>query len=514
MSEKVVIGVDFGTQSARAAAYRADGTPVAQASEAYPTNYPGPNRAEQNPADWWAAVCRAVPRCMQEGGLTADDVAAIACDGTSYTGVYCDETGTPLRPALLWMDLRAGEEAKRVESEDHPVLDHCGRRVSPEWLLPKTLWIQKHEPEVYRGAARIVEGVDWIVYGLTGRWVTATGSAAGKRHWTPENVWPTDFYDRLGVPDLVNKSPDEVVYVGDVVGTLLPEAADALGLSPGCVVSHAGMDGWTSPIGKNCFAPGCASLTLGTSTVVIVETDKPAIIDGVMGPFPEGIRRGWSVYEAGQTSGGSTVGWCLDLLGAKDSAAYGALEQQARALPPGADGLVVFDAWRGNRTPYYDPNARGTICGLTLDHTPAHIYRAVLEGCSFAIRNVAATLNRGLTQPVTEFRACGTGAGNALWTELIATITGLPVLVSAEKHATCLGSAMCAAVACGAHPSIEAAAEAMQPTFETVEPVQGIGVYDDYFAAYVETYAQMKHTMGRLGELARAASELTNRQGG
>lgn len=498
MRESPVLGVDFGTQSVRAAVYSPGGTLLGQATFAYTTQRPGPNRAEQDPAEWWRGFTHAVPEAMDRAGVEGSSIAAVACDGTSFTGVYCREDGTPLRPAILWMDLRAADEATRVEAATDPVLEYCGRKISPEWLLPKTLWVKDHEPAVYRDAGRVVEGVDWIIHGLCGRWATSTGNAAGKRHWTPDRGWPVALYEELGLPELVDKSPDEVVYVGEPLGYLLPEAASALGLSSRCVVSHGGMDGWTAPIGKDCFSPGCASLTLGTSTVVIAETATPRIIPGAMGPFPEGIRPGLSVYEAGQTSGGSTVGWCLDLLKAREDTAYTALTREAAALGPGAEGLVVFDAWRGNRTPYFDPQARGVICGLTLDHGPAHVYRAVLEGCAFAVRNVFETLERG-GQAIETVRACGTGAGNALWVDIIASVTGKPIDVSGEKQATCLGSAVCAAVASGLHPDLETAASAMAPSFTRVTPTHGKQDYEPFFALYLETYRQMRHTMAELG---------------
>ncbi len=499
MPSHYVLGIDCGTQSLRAALYRPDGVQIASASHAYTTNRPQVNWAEQNPADWWDALCRTVPQCIEQAGIPGNEVGAIACDGTSCTAVFCDTQGIPLRPAILWMDLRAAGEAKRVEATEHPVLDFCGRRISAEWMLPKTLWIRDHEPDVFERAARIIEGVDWLTYRLTGRWVTSTGNAAGKRHWTPDQSWPVDLYETLGVGALIDKGPDEVVYVGEPVGTLLPDAAQTLGLSSGCIVSHAGMDGWTSPIGKNCFGEGCVSLTLGTSTVILAETGAPEIIDGVMGPFPDGIRKDYSVYEAGQTSSGSTIGWYLSLAGATGEEAYRLLEDQARALPAGSNGLVVFDAWRGNRTPYFDPQARGIICGLTLEHTPAHLYRAVLEGCALGIRNVFEILVRGGC-PVREVRACGTGAGNRLWVEIIASATQTPILVSEEKQATCLGSAMCAAVACQAHPDLCTAAQAMAPAFDTIEPQPNTEVYDEVFAAYLDLYANTKGAMARLSE--------------
>jgi ribulokinase len=512
MSEdSLVLGIDCGTQSLRAGLFRLDGASIAAATEAYATDRPHTNWAEQNPDDWWQALCRAVRRCLKEAHVPPQAIGALACDGTSCTVVFCDAHGAVLRPAILWMDIRAADEARRVEQAQHPVLDHCGRRISAEWLVPKVLWVQRRQPEVYARAARIVEGVDWLVYRLCGRWVTSNSNAAGKRHWTPQDGWPAAFYGTIGLAELAAKSPEAVVYLGEPVGPLLPEAAEALGLSPRCIVAHAGMDGWTAPVGKNCTAPGCASLTLGTSTVVIVETDTPRVIDGVMGPFPDGIRRGRWVYEAGQTSGGSTIQWLLAIMGVEhDPAAHARLENAAERVPAGSDGLVVFDAWRGNRTPYFDPEARGTICGLTLEHGPAHLYRAVLEGCAYGIRNVIKTIEDGEC-PVHELRACGSGAGNRLWIRIIANVTGKPVLVSCEKHATCLGSAVCAAVACGAYGDLSEASAAMAPRFETIGPDHDSTIYPGYFDHYVRTYVHMRHTMRELSRMARRPGQENDR---
>jgi ribulokinase len=501
MPGDLVLGVDCGTQSLRAGLYMPEGTLLAQASHTYPTDRPNINWAEQHPEDWWQALNLAVRDCLKRARVPGDAVAAIACDGTSFTGVFCTEDGRLLRPAILWMDLRAAEEAKRVQATRDPALDSCGRRVSAEWMLPKVLWVAAHEPRVYAASDRIVEGVDWLIHRLSGQWVTSNSNASGKRHWTPEGGWPVAFYESLGLPDLARRSPDDVVYLGEVVEHLRPAAAKALGLAPTCVVAHAGMDGWTAPIGKDCFAPGCVSLTLGTSNVVIVETAEPKMIDGVMGPFPDGIRRGFYAYEAGQASGASIPGWLLSVLGRSGQpGAHDQLAREAAAIPPGSEGIVVFDAWRGNRTPYFDPSARGTICGLTLEHTAAHLYRAVLEGCAYGIRNVVNTYENGGC-PIEEFRACGSGAENPLWLRIIAAVTGKRIQVSEEKHATCRGSAVCACVASGAYPDLRTAATAMAPAFETVAPSPDHEKYGAYFEAYLETYQNMKDTMHRLSRL-------------
>jgi ribulokinase len=503
MAGACYLGVDCGTQSLRAVLYRADGTLLAEASHAYPTLYPHPNWAEQNPEDWWNALRQAVRGCLARAGVHGEEVAAIACDGTSFTGVFAKNDGTVLRPAILWMDIRAAEEAAEITATDGPALESCGGRVSPEWTLPKALWVERNEPEVYAEADRIVEGVDWLLFRLCGRWTTSTGSAGGKRHWTPERSWPVEFYERIGLPDLADKGPDDVVYVGEPLGALLPEAAAALGLGPRCVVAHAGMDGWTAPIGLNALGPGNAALTLGTSTVLFAETNRAARIDGIMGPFPDGVRRGYPVYEAGQTSGGSTVEWVLKLLGIGfGSDEYATIQVLAEGIPPGAGGLVVFDALHGNRTPYFDPFARGNVCGLTLQHGPPHLYRAVLEGCAYAIRNILETLERG-GRHVQEVRVSGSGAGNPLWLRIIAGATGRPLHVSKVAHATCLGAAVCAAVAAGAHADLAAGAAAMAPEFDTVWPGPEVEAYDEYFKAYLDTYARMKGTMHWLAQRQR-----------
>jgi ribulokinase len=504
MELRNVIGVDCGTQSLRAVLYRTDGTLLAESSYPYETTRPRIGWAEQNPEDWWTALCRTVPDCVARAGLAPDDIAAIACDGTSFTGVFCREDGTPLRPALLWMDLRAAEEAREIEQTQDPILDYCGRRMSAEWMTPKALWVRRNEPEVYGETERLIEGVDWLIHRLTGRWVTSTSNASGKRHWTPDRGWPAAFYERIGLPELVDMSPDEVVYVGEPLGTLTPGAAQTLGLGTHCIVAHAGMDGWIAPAGMNSLGQGCAALTLGTSTVVVAETKTPVLIEGVMGPFPEGIRKGYSVYEAGQTSGGSVVGWFADLCGVTlGSEAHRQIEDEAATLPPGSDGLVVFDAFQGNRTPYFDPLARANVCGLTLNHGRAALYRAILEGCAYGVRNVFEALERG-GHRIQEVRVTGSGAANRLWCGIIATVTGRPLLVSTLTQATSLGAAACAVVASGAHPDLATAAEAMAPEFNTEWPGDGLEVYDEYYGAYMETYRQMRETMHCLSKMSGA----------
>src|SRR5262245_13286760 len=169
-SDSLVLGVDVGTQSLRAALVDLRGRTVAFGVAPIETTYPRPTWAEQSPAQWWSAACTAVRKALADVGTSADRVAAIGLDCTACTVVACDSQGQPMRPALLWMDQRSSREAEAISATGDPVLRYVSGRVSPEWMLPKALWLKNHEPETYRKAERIVECTDWMMYRLTGHW--------------------------------------------------------------------------------------------------------------------------------------------------------------------------------------------------------------------------------------------------------------------------------------------------------------------------------------------------------
>ena len=498
-----VLGVDVGTQSLRAGVFDLAGTPVVFADRPLEIAYPAPGWAEQRPEDWWDALVVAVGRCLGEGNLKPEEIVGISVDG-SCSNAPIDAAGNPLGPAILWMDLRAHAEAARVTATRHPALRYAGGEESPEWPLPKAMWLRAHESETFGRATYLMESTNWLIFRLTAEPTLPLNSAACKWHYLAnEGGWPRDLFAQVGASDVLEKLPSRVLYLGEKAGELTTAAARALGLKPGTAVGQGGIDAYTGMIGLDVVAPGKLALVMGSSTCQLALAERATLNPGMWGPFPEAVTPGLFAIEGGQTSTGSVVRWLIENFGAGEARKaaeagenlYAWLDARAAEVAPGSEGLVVLDYWQGNRTPIRDPLARGTIWGLTLKHGFAHLLRAIYEGTAFGNRHILESL-REHGVDVTKVYACGGGARSALWLQIHADVAQTPICLTEVPDAVALGTAICGAVAAGAYPSLAAAAREMVHVATEVAPDPSKReIYDFHYDKYVRTYRQLRDLM-------------------
>jgi ribulokinase len=504
MAERCVIGVDGGTESLRAGVFDLRGRPRAFASSAYPTNFPRPGWAEQNPDDWWRALGAAVRRAVHDAGVRPGEVAGLAVDTTCCSVVALDAAGRPLRPALLWMDVRAGDAAAEVAASGDPALVVNGAGAGPvsaEWMVPKALWLLRNEPAVFDRAAHVCEFQDYVNYHLTGRMAASLCNASVRWHYdSHRGGYQPSLLRRLGLEGLLEKWPRDALPLGEVVGGLTAAAAGHLGLPEGLPVAQGGADAFVAMVGLGVVRPGRLALITGSSHLQLGVSDRPLHGRGIWGTYPDAVIPGLHVVEGGQTSTGSVVNWLKRLL--PESVDYDRLNAEASALPPGAEGLVVLDHFQGNRTPHTDADARGVICGLTLRHGPAHLYRAVIEGVSFGTALVFEAMRAAGFSP-DEVVICGGATRSDLWVQIHADTAGLPVVLTEVADAPALGSAVLAAVGAGCYGDVIEASDAMVRVAGRVEPDPARhAAYRPFYEAYKDTYpavAGIAHRLARLG---------------
>ncbi len=490
MNDDVVLGVDSGTGGLRAGLFDLMGNVLGIADRGYPTSYPQPGWAEQTPADWWTALVGAVRAVVGESGVDARRIIGLAVDAPCDILLAADD-GTPLTAALMWMDLRAAEQALRLTATDDAVLRYCGGVVPAEWPLPKTLWFKEHAPQVWHSAPRLVEQMTWLTWRLTGEWVAPLNSASAKWHY--RDGWPAQLMRAVGLDDALDKLPRTVVPMGGRGGDLSAAAADELGLRAGIAVALTGIDAHVGMAGINVLAPGTLALITGTSTCQLAQSRDAVFDPGLWGPFEDAVIGGEWTIEAGQASTGGTVRWLLDLVGARWDAAdrYAQADEAAAAAGPGAAGLTLLDFWQGSRTPVRDAAARGTIWGLTSSHGAGHLLRAVYEGTAYGNKRILDALAR-VGVPTQRIVACGGGVRSRLWLQILADVAGVPIELTTVDDAVALGSAICAAVAAGAFTDLPKAAAAMVRRAERIEPNPALReMYDDGYALYVDTYAAL-----------------------
>ena len=494
----LVLAIDLGTEGVRVGAFTRDGESLGSVHRGYPTRYPRPGWAEQDPDDWWAAVTDATrallasPPCAGAGA-----VEALACATTASTVAVLDEAGRPLRPAILWMDARAWAQSARTAElvAEHPVLRWSGGSDAAEWLLPKAVWLREHEPEVYARAARVVEAVDYLTFRLTGRWVGSQMNAVCKYNYDPlTGRFPTSLYAALGVPDLADKLPDEVVEVGGLAGPLHPAAAEALGIGPGAPVAVGGIDAHVSLLSCGGGGEGLVSLVSGTSSAIVAElapTTEPVLTPEVWGPYPHALRTDRWLVEGGQVSSGSVLTWAAESIMGVSRAELPALVRGAAAVEPGAHGLRALDTFMGNRTPHRDPRLRGAVVGLTLGTTREELYRATIEAVACGTR---AVLDSFLRAGVGCDRLVFSGGieHNPLWQQVTVDVLGREAEVVAGDNLTLRACAVIGATGAGHVASLDEGAALFAPRTRTLVPDAAA------HAVYRETYADYVDLLGTL----------------
>ncbi|MFJ9427092.1 ribulokinase [Streptomyces sp. NPDC101249] len=463
-----LLAIDLGTESARVAVYSADGEELGRSQSGYPTSFPHPGRAEQNPEDWWRAVVTATRAAVAEAG--APPVAGVAVATTASTVAVLDGDGRPLRPALLWMDSRASAESELTARSSHPVLRYSGGSDAVEWLVPKAMWLAREEPDVYRAARRVTEAVDYLVWRLTGEWTGSRMNAVCKWNYDPRGGGlPDDLYAEFGVPDLRDRLPERIVPVGGAVAPVRAAVRDELGITGAAMVAAGGIDAHLSLLAVGGARPGRVSVVSGTSTAFVTEIDEPVFPPTVWGPYPDALTTGRWLVEGGQVTSGSVLTWAGEQLLGTPRAHLAGLIEEAAALPPCSHGLMVLDYFMGNRTPLRDPRLRGAVLGLTLGSRPAEVYRAAVEGVAYGTRQVLESFVDGGV-PVDEVYVSGGIRHNPLWLRTTADVLGRPLRLVADDNLTLRACAVTAATGCGQAASLTEAAAGFAPRVRIVEP--------------------------------------------
>jgi sugar (pentulose or hexulose) kinase len=486
--EATVLGIDLGTGSVRAGLYTQGGALLAAHEESVITAHPRPGWAEQSPAQVLDALYRAVAAVAVVAA--GSPPAALCVASTAVSAVAIGDDDVPVGPSLLWMDTRAAGEAAEITRTRHPVLKYTGCQVSPEWMLPKALWLARHDPSRYAAARRIVDVHDWVMLRLTGDWSLALATIAAEWSYDPlAGGWPADLLDSLGMSGLLSGWEVPRLPPGAVAGQLTPQAATSTGLPAGLPVVQGLMDSYAAALAADVFRPGRVVMSIGTSSSYLGLSRHLAPDPRLLGPVPEALGAGTVVQQGGQTSAAAVAEWFSCQLAPGVPLAI--LDAEAAAIGPGADGLWAVDTWQGCRTPHRDPAARGMWGGLTLAHTRAHLFRAVLESVAFGGRAVLETLEEAGVDGH-ELVVTGGAARSNLWMQIHADVLGRPLLRLAAEQPVTLGAAMCAAVGAGAYPGLAAAAAAMSETSQGWLPdPERHQAYRPLYASYLHRLASV-----------------------
>ena len=508
-ADPLVLGIDVGTQSVRAALFDTHGRCHGVGVEPIETTHPRSGWAEQDVEQWWTASRRAVSAALAQADCSAERVTGIGLDTTSCTVVACRADGAPLRPALLWMDQRSAREADDLSATGDPILRYVSGVVSPEWMLSKALWLRRNQPELFDRAERVVECTDWMMHRLTERWTLSLNHVSAKWNYSNrDGGWSDAMLHAVGLDDLPGKWPDEVIPLGGGEGRLAAKAAGELGLLEGTPVAEGGIDAYLGMLGLGAVGAGDLAMIMGSSTCHMAQSRREIFGSGLLGCYPDATVEGLYTLEGGQTATGSIVDWYRRHFAGREEAeaersgrhVYEILDGKASAVPPGSDGLVCLDYWQGARCPRKEPRARGALWGLSLSHGPGHVFRAIYEATALGTRHLLEDAAEHGFRAERLF-AGGGGAQSRLWLQIHADALQQPIHLTAESQSCALGSAMVAAVHVGLFPDLDAAGRAMVRIAHTVEPDPGSRhAYDDLFGRYLATYDALQPLMRRAAD--------------
>ena len=509
MAVEFILAHDLGTTGNKASLYDGRGKVLASSFYGYTTQFPNPGWVEQNPEDWWQAVCVSTSQLLSSTRVPAKNIACIVFSGQMMGCVAVDRLGRPLRNAMIWADGRATQEADRLGETlgFENAYRITGHRISPNYASPKMVWIRNHQPEIFAQVHKFLLAKDFIVLRLTGKFVSDFTDAASMNlidlhtwNWSPPILEALQLKPSR-LPELHAST--------DVVGEVLPAVAEETGLAAGTPVVIGGGDGLCATVGAGVVRPGSAYTYIGSSTWIAITTPEP-LLDPLMRTFT------WLHMLPGMYSptgtmqaGGGSYQWLRDALCPQeketarqlDLSAYELMNLEALKSPAGARGLLFLPYLLGERSPRWNPKARGAYLGLSMQHNRADIIRATLEGVALNMRVILEAFQAQGAR-IDSMRLIGGGARSSLWRQIMADIYNLPVLCPALlEEATSLGAAIAGGIGVGLFKDFQVA-ETLTPILDTTQPnLANQPLYNDLYRLFNQAYDALEPLYEQLAKI-------------
>lgn len=499
--KQYLLGIDIGTSACKIAIFNREGTVMASSTGEYMVYYPHPGWVEQNPEEWWQAVCKAVKNALEESKINPEEIGGIGIDGQSWSAIAVDKEGKVLTNTPIWMDTRAQEICEelnaRIGAEE--IFSLAGNSLQPSYTTAKIIWYQRYMPKVYAHTYKILQANSYIAYKLTGNMTQDLSQGYGLHCFDMRTgQWNEEMCEKLGIP---MKLLPEIYPCHEVIGTVDGKAAAECGLAIGTPVVAGGLDAACGTLGAGVFQNGETQEQGGQAGGMSICTDTyqadPRLI------LSYHVVPGKWLLQGGTTGGGGVMRWMEREFGAYEreigeqqgKASLELFNELAKAVQPGSDGVVFLPYMSGERSPIWDPDAKGVFYGLDYNKTKGHFIRSAMEGVAFSLRhNLEVAEQAGVK--VNVLRAMGGSANSLLWTQIKSDVTGKPIEVPSSDTATTLGAAILAGVGVGMYESFEEAVKlTVKPKRFHVPDSKNKEVYDGNYTVYLELYRQLKETM-------------------
>jgi xylulokinase len=488
----LLLGVDIGTSSAKGVLSTPDGTVVATAVREHTVSRPHPGWAEHDAREvWWEGFATVTRELLPRTG--GAPIAAVGVSGIGPCALPATAAGEPLRPAILYgVDTRAVSEIDELTARygAQAIIERGGSPLTTQAVGPKLSWLRHHEPDVWEQTRRLFMASSYLVHELTGEYVLDHHSASqcSPLYDSREHAWIADWAGEIA-PGL---ELPPLAWPGEVAGTVTEAASARTGLRTGTPVITGTIDAWAEAVSVGVTEPGDVMVMYGTTMFLIEVLGERRTWPGLWGTV--GVTPGTYDLAAGMATSGAVTDWLRRLTGA----AYEELTEEARAAGPGAGGLLMLPYFAGERTPLFDPDARGLVLGLTLQHERGHLYRAALEGTAFGVRhNLEAMRSAG--GEARRLVAVGGGTKGGLWTRIVSDVLGRAQIVPSITIGAAYGDALLAARAAGLSDG-----EGWNPPADTVEPDPAAGkIYDALYELYRDLYPATRDAAHALAAFSR-----------
>jgi xylulokinase len=495
-----VLAHDVGTTGNKATLFDEEGALVASAFAPYETLYPHAGWAEQRPDDWWRSLCLSGRRLLHDAGVGPTEVACVAFSGQMMGAVAVDDHANPIRNAIIWADQRAVSQVERVAQRVDPrhVYIVTGHRLSPSYSAAKILWLKEAEPQSYEAAHRFLQAKDFLAAKLTGAFVTDRSDASGTNVYDLERgTWSDELVEAFEL------EPEKLPHIRDstdVVGEVRESVAEETGLRAGTTVVIGGGDGSCAAVGAGVIREGLAYNYIGSSSWIALATPKP-ILDPEMRTFTWAhlVPAMFSPCGTMQAAGASYQ-FARDQLAEHEKvvaerlgiSAYDLMNDGVLQSPPGARGLLFLPYLLGERSPRWNPHARGAFIGLTGRHRQPDLLRAVLEGITLNLRVILEAFARQ-GAAIEKLRVIGGGARGAAWNQIMADIFGIPVQrLALLEEATSMGAGVAGGIGVGIWKDFSKVDEMVEVATEARPRPEFRALYDKLSELFDSAYTALE----------------------
>ncbi len=494
------LGIDISTTSSKALLINELGEIAGVASTPHTIQSPYPLWSEQDPQEWWQAITDSIQKVIAQTNVDRASIAAIGLTGQMHGLVLLDDVGEVLRPAILWNDQRTQAQCDQIHQQigKQAFLQITGNLSLTGFTASKILWVREHDPEVFKRVKHILLPKDYIRYRLSGNFAMDKAGGSGTVLFDlEERDWSKKLLEDLRIdPAWLPPTFEGPEFTGVVSNS----AAGATGLIPGTPIVAGGGDQAAQAVGVGAVEPGIVGLTVGTSGVVFAPTSSALIEpEGRLHAFCHAVPGVWHLMGVMLSAAGS-LQWYRDKLAPEMD--FDALLEEAKSVPVGSEGLQFLPYLSGERTPYPDPLARAGWIGLAARHERAHMTRALLEGVSYAFRDIFSLIQESGLREIRQVRVSGGGMKNAFWRQMLASVLGNELVTVNTTEGAAFGAALLAGVGAGNWSDVPSACQSAIKITGTIVPVEREKeIYQQAYPIYKALYPALQPSFRMMNDL-------------